>query len=50
MRFSSVKIEVLLPEDIIIPLRNRLNDAGILQVGHYDLFCPTHIQKATGGH
>ncbi|TFD94511.1 cytochrome C biogenesis protein [Jeotgalibacillus sp. R-1-5s-1] len=36
MRFSFVKIEVLLPEDIIIPLRNRLNDAGILHVGHYD--------------
>ncbi|WP_424955123.1 hypothetical protein [Jeotgalibacillus salarius] len=36
MNFDYVKLEVLLPEETIVPLRNRLNDAGILRIGAYD--------------
>ncbi|WP_107840442.1 cytochrome C biogenesis protein [Metasolibacillus meyeri] len=31
-----VKIEVLLPEEYIEPIRNELNQLGVLTVGHYD--------------
>ncbi|MEH7239496.1 cytochrome C biogenesis protein [Bacillus sp. JJ1562] len=31
-----VKVEVLLPEEYIEELRNKLNDIGVLTVGNYD--------------
>jgi hypothetical protein len=31
-----VKVEVLLPEEFIEKLRNKLNDIGVLTVGKYD--------------
>lgn len=36
MEFTYVKVEVLLPEEHIESLRNRLNDLGVLTVGNYD--------------
>ncbi|MFD1173962.1 divalent cation tolerance protein CutA [Oceanobacillus picturae] len=36
MEFEFVKVEVLLPEEYIVELRNQLNDIGILTVGDYD--------------
>ncbi|GEL77426.1 divalent cation tolerance protein CutA [Tenuibacillus multivorans] len=36
MEFVFVKGEVLLPEEYIEKLRNKLNDIGILTVGDYD--------------
>ncbi|WP_163530178.1 cytochrome C biogenesis protein [Halobacillus ihumii] len=36
MDFKNVKIEVLLPEDFIKSLRDKLNDLGVLTVGDYD--------------
>ena len=36
MKFTYVKVEVLLPEAYIIPLRNELNALGVLTVGNYD--------------
>lgn len=35
MIFNFVKVEVLLPEEYIEQLRNKLNDFGILTVGKY---------------
>ncbi|GAK10479.1 cytochrome c biogenesis protein [Geomicrobium sp. JCM 19039] len=36
MEFTYVKFEVLIPEEYIHKLRDELNDAGLLNVGHYD--------------
>ncbi|MFA1822083.1 divalent cation tolerance protein CutA [Virgibacillus oceani] len=36
MEFEFVKVEVLLPEEYIEELRNKLNDIGVLTVGAYD--------------
>lgn len=36
MKITFVKVEVLLPEECIETLRNRLNEIGILAVGKYD--------------
>ncbi|MBM7837296.1 hypothetical protein JOC54_000527 [Alkalihalobacillus xiaoxiensis] len=36
MTFTRVKIEVYLPEETIVPLRNELNEQGLLTVDHYD--------------
>lgn len=36
MDFEKCKVEVLIPENYIIPLRDKLNEAGILTVGKYD--------------
>ncbi|CDO02972.1 hypothetical protein BN988_01454 [Oceanobacillus picturae] len=36
MEFEFVKVEVLLPEEYIVELRNQLNDIGVLTVGDYD--------------
>ncbi|QED46592.1 hypothetical protein [Cytobacillus dafuensis] len=36
MNINHVKVEVLLPEEYIEELRNKLNDIGVLTVGKYD--------------
>lgn len=36
MEFEFVKIEVLLPEEYIEKIRNKLNEIGVLTVGNYD--------------
>lgn len=36
MDIKFCKIEVLLPEEIIVELRNQLNSIGVLKVGKYD--------------
>lgn len=36
MDFKYVKVEVLLPEEYIEKLRNKLNEFGFLSVGNYD--------------
>ncbi|MEI5908042.1 cytochrome C biogenesis protein [Bacillus spongiae] len=36
MNFSKVKVEVLLPEEYIEPLRNKLNNRDVLTIGEYD--------------
>ncbi|PEA54731.1 cytochrome C biogenesis protein [Bacillus pseudomycoides] len=36
MKFTFAKVEVLLPEEYIETLRNKLNEIGILTVGKYD--------------
>ena len=36
MEFTFVKVEVLLPEEYIEALRNKLNEIGILTVGNYN--------------
>lgn len=36
MEFKYVKVEVLLPEEYIEELRNKLNDLGAITVGKYD--------------
>lgn len=38
MNFKFVKVEVLLPEEYIETLRNRLNDIGECSVYNYILF------------
>ncbi|MBM0064432.1 YqfO family protein [Alkalicoccobacillus gibsonii] len=36
MEITNVKVEVLLPEQHIFKLKNKLNDAGLLTIGNYD--------------
>lgn len=36
MEIKQVKVEVLLPEETIIPLRDALHSEGFLKVGDYD--------------
>jgi len=36
MNFTTVKVEVLLPETFIESIRNQLNALGILTIGNYD--------------
>ncbi len=36
MNLKYVKVEVLLPEEYIVELRNRLNEIGVLTIGNYD--------------
>ncbi|WP_088036866.1 cytochrome C biogenesis protein [Evansella clarkii] len=36
METKNVKVEILLPEEYLETLRNKLNDIGILTVGKYD--------------
>lgn len=36
MKCDICKIEVLIPEAYIVPLRDKLNELGILKVGKYD--------------
>lgn len=36
MDFKYVKVEVLLPEEYIVRLRDKLNGLGVLTVGEYD--------------
>lgn len=36
MEIQYVKVEVLIPEEYIVKLRNELNDDGYLRVGNYD--------------
>ena len=48
MKFTNVKVEVLLPDAYIEPLRNELNALGVLTVGNYDRVISYTEQKATG--
>lgn len=36
MDINFVKVEVLLPEEFIVQLRNKLNEIGVLTEGKYD--------------
>ncbi|WEG19261.1 cytochrome C biogenesis protein (plasmid) [Alkalihalophilus pseudofirmus] len=36
MEYKFVKFEVLLPEEYIETIRDKLNDIGVLTLGHYD--------------
>ncbi|WP_096186839.1 divalent cation tolerance protein CutA [Evansella halocellulosilytica] len=36
MEITFVKIEVLLPEEYVVRLRDQLNESGFLTVGNYD--------------
>ncbi|MDQ0159599.1 cytochrome C biogenesis protein [Alkalibacillus salilacus] len=36
MEYTYVKVEVLLPEDNIIKMRDSLNKMGVLTIGNYD--------------